>query len=165
MYCLRATKLTDDSDSTESSLNPDTINQPILDLTNPESNPESDSESESGPDSDDDEDENENEDEISIIDLQMFLSQSQPDDVTRHKHTLLELAPRKTWSEEDLEKEEHLKLGMRLLYNKINGLELLHLTKSIHIQYKQFPQAMINEMCRLREASRENKKKARKQGL
>ncbi|KAL4968763.1 uncharacterized protein BDV14DRAFT_196580 [Aspergillus stella-maris] len=97
--------------------------------------------------------------------LEMFLSECQPDDSTRHNLTLLKFEPGKVWTEEDLENDKTMELGLKLLYNKVNGMDMVHLTKSIHINHKQFPQAIIDHMGKVKAASRGNKKKARNEAL
>ncbi|KAI9376376.1 hypothetical protein BJX61DRAFT_490486 [Aspergillus egyptiacus] len=91
-----------------------------------------------------------------------YIRDVQPDDVLRHKITLLRQSPPVVWTEKDLENEDNLILGLRLLYNKMNGAEMMHLTKSIHIMYKQFPQWMINQMAKVRDPSARKKKTAKR---
>ena len=55
--------------------------------------------------------------------------------------------------------------GLKLFSDKVNGMDMVHLTKSIHISYKQFPEAMNNHMGKVRAANRGNKKKARNEAL
>jgi hypothetical protein len=69
------------------------------------------------------------------------------------------------WTEKDLATEQFLVLGLRLLYNKINGLDLLHLKRSIHIHYKQFPKKTIARVKKLKQPNEENQAKARAKGL
>ncbi|KAL4950051.1 hypothetical protein BDW69DRAFT_202403 [Aspergillus filifer] len=97
--------------------------------------------------------------------LEMFLSECQPNDAMRHNLALLKYRPGREWTEEDLENDASMELGLRLLYNKINGMNMVHLTKSVHIQYKQFSQAMHDQMDKKSAANRLNKQKARKQAM
>ncbi|RDW62917.1 uncharacterized protein DSM5745_10028 [Aspergillus mulundensis] len=105
------------------------------------------------------------EDEEDISELEMFLSECQPDDLTRHHYALLQYGPGREWEEDDLLDNEHLKLGLRLLYNKISGLDMLHLTKSIHILYKQFPKAMIDQMGKVKNPDTRRRRRARKTAM
>lgn len=79
-------------------------------------------------------------------DVANFVNENHPDDETRHKLALLQLPSNKTWSEKDLGNELFMRVGLHLLYNKIHGGSWLHLERSIHIAYLQFPQKMIDTM-------------------
>jgi hypothetical protein len=68
-----------------------------------------------------------------------FISETQPDDETRHRLALLQMPQGKTYTEEDLGDEFTMQVGLHLLYNKTNGKTELHLGKSIHIKYWTFP--------------------------
>ncbi|KAL3495251.1 hypothetical protein BJX62DRAFT_7481 [Aspergillus germanicus] len=108
---------------------------------------------------DDEDEEDEEDEEASNVDVSLL--DGNPNDITRHRQTLLEQAPGKVWTEKDLATEQFLVLGLRLLYNKINGLDLLHLKRSIHIHYKQFPKKTI---ARVKSSNSRAKKTRQKQG-
>lgn len=86
-------------------------------------------------------------------DVANFVNENHPDDETRHKLALLQLPPHKTWTEKDLENELFMRVGLHLLYNKIHGGSSLHLERSIHIAYLQFPQKVIDTMKGYTEAT------------
>ncbi|CEL03222.1 hypothetical protein ASPCAL04379 [Aspergillus calidoustus] len=114
---------------------------------------------------DEDEDEKDEEDDGDTSNVDVSLLDDKPNDITRHRQTLLKQAPGKVRTETDLAEEDSLVLGLRLLYNKINGLELLHLEKSIHIHYKQFPKKTVARVKKLKQPNEENQAKAREKGL
>ncbi|KAL4904918.1 hypothetical protein BDW74DRAFT_23703 [Aspergillus multicolor] len=93
--------------------------------------------------------------------FEMSLSECQPDDLTCHHQDILKFGPGKTWEREDLDHDEHLRLGLRLLYNKINNTRLPHLTRSIHILYKLFSQPMIDQMSKVRDPNSRKKEKSK----
>ncbi|KAL3464256.1 hypothetical protein BJX64DRAFT_286678 [Aspergillus heterothallicus] len=105
------------------------------------------------------------EDDEDISDVNVSLLDDRPNDVARHRQTLLQYAPGKVWTEKDLKSELFLILALRLLYNKISGMELLHLTRSIHIYYKQFPKKAISRANKLKKPNVDNQAKAREKGL
>jgi hypothetical protein len=105
------------------------------------------------------------EDEGGILDVDVSLLDDRLNDIARHRQTLLQYAPGKRWIEKDLRDEQSLVVRLRLLYNRINGLELLHLTKSIHIYYKQFPKKSVTRVSKLQIPSSKNQAKAREKGL
>ena len=71
--------------------------------------------------------------------LEDFVSQTQPDDETRHKIALLSFPYGKEWTLSDLDVEINLRRALHLLYNRIQGKTTLHFGKSIHIKYTTFP--------------------------
>jgi hypothetical protein len=75
---------------------------------------------------------------MKTAELEEFISEEQPDDATRHQLAMLQIPEDKVWTEDDLNEEFNLKLGLHLLYNKINGKTELHFGKSIHIRYQAF---------------------------
>ena len=76
---------------------------------------------------------------------------------------MLSLPQNKKWTEKDLEDETFLKVGLHLLYNKIQGKKTLHLGKSIHINYTSFPVKIQEKMKKERTSlSQAQKKAARK---
>ncbi|QKX54988.1 uncharacterized protein TRUGW13939_02078 [Talaromyces rugulosus] len=89
-----------------------------------------------------------------------FVNETQPDDDTRHKLALLQLPFSKQWSEKDLENELYMRIGLHLLYNKIHGGSWLHLGRSIHLAYLQFPQKVVDRMKGCTEATEKQKKAA-----
>jgi hypothetical protein len=97
--------------------------------------------------------------------LQEFVNEEQPDDATRHLLALLAIPEDKTWTEEDLEIEQFLKIGLHLLYNKIQGKEELHFGKSIHIKYDAFPKSNILAMEKRRAPNERRRKAATARGL
>ncbi|KAL3451976.1 hypothetical protein BJX65DRAFT_267271 [Aspergillus insuetus] len=122
----------------------------------------SESDASAAEDEEDEEGEEEDED-TSNVDVSLL--DGNPNDITRHRQTLLEQAAGKVWTEKDLAAEHFLVLGLRLLYDKINGLDLLHLKRSIHIHYKQFPKKTIARVKKLKQPNEENQAKARAKGL
>jgi hypothetical protein len=72
-----------------------------------------------------------------------FISETQPDDETRHRLALLQMPQAKKYTEDDLQDEFTMRVGLHLLYNKIHGKTELHLGKSIHIRYWTFPKDVI----------------------
>ena len=70
--------------------------------------------------------------------LHDFISENQPDDETRYRLALLQMPEGKIYTEEDLSDESTMKVGLHLLYNKIQGKKELHLGKSIHIMHRTF---------------------------
>ena len=51
---------------------------------------------------------------------------------------ILKMPEGKIYTEEDLSDESTMKVGLHLLYNKIQGKKELHLGKSIHIMHRTF---------------------------
>jgi hypothetical protein len=84
--------------------------------------------------------------EMKTEDLKQFMDEEQPNDDVRQRLALLSCEPGKTWSEKDLEDEGSLRLALHLLLNKIQGREVLHFTKSIHIKYWAFPADVVATM-------------------
>jgi hypothetical protein len=78
--------------------------------------------------------------------LAEFISDNQPDDETRHRLALISLPANKIWAEADLDNEFHLRVGLLLLYNRIQGKKGLSLAKSIHIRYASFPESVVRKM-------------------
>ena len=81
--------------------------------------------------------------------LRDFISENQPDDETRNRLALLQMPVSKIYAEEDLSDEITMKVGLHLLYNKIQGKKELHLGKSIHIKYWTFPSDVTVSMERI----------------
>ncbi|KAH0371932.1 hypothetical protein KCU65_g1433, partial [Aureobasidium melanogenum] len=54
-------------------------------------------------------------------DLNDFASETQPDDDTRHAIVLISLPVDHTWTDDDLSDEHHLRIGLLLLFNLIQG--------------------------------------------
>jgi hypothetical protein len=102
---------------------------------------------------------------LKTLDLEEFCDENQPDDATRHKLALLQIPAGKHWTDEDLEEELYLKLGLHLLYNKIQGKDELHFGKSIHIRYLAFPKDIVQGMEKNRQVDDRRGTVARKQGL
>jgi len=102
---------------------------------------------------------------LKTLDLEAFCDENQPDDATRHKLALLQIPAGKHWTDNDLEDEFNLKLGLHLLYNKIQGKDELHFGKSIHIRYLSFPKDVVQGMEKDRQVDDRRKSIARKQGL
>ncbi|KAL2853237.1 hypothetical protein BJY01DRAFT_232331 [Aspergillus pseudoustus] len=111
------------------------------------------------------EDESDAEDDNQLRNLDTSQFMNQPDDFTRHKNTLLKHPAGKIWSMKDLDDEKFLKLALRLLYNKMNGIELLHLDKSIHICYKQFSKKLRFRAEKSKTPTMENQEMAKEKGL
>jgi hypothetical protein len=80
---------------------------------------------------------------LKSMSLSDFNAESQPDDKTRQRMSLLSLAPDKIWTKDDLNEENNMRLGLRLLHNKIQGKSEFHLGCSIHIRYLSFPQDTV----------------------
>ena len=97
--------------------------------------------------------------------LEEFVDEDQPDDKTRHLAALLRFPKEHVWTEADLDKETYLRMGLHVLYNKIQGKEELHFGRSIHIKYDHFPKrnTVAAEKKRAVNPSRENA--ARTRGL
>jgi hypothetical protein len=91
-------------------------------------------------------------------DLADFVSREQPNDETRHMLALLSLPEDKIWVEDDLDDDKNLKLGLHLLYNKIQGTTTLHFGKSIHICYRAFP---LDVQASMKSERRVNTRQAR----
>lgn len=98
---------------------------------------------------------------LNSTDLGAFISDNQPDDVTRHRLALLQLPRHKEWSEADLSDEKYMRIALHLLYNKINGRTELHLEKSIHIKYLNFPRRLIKKITQRSQPSDESTKAAK----
>ncbi|MCJ1399371.1 hypothetical protein MMC11_002573 [Xylographa trunciseda] len=81
--------------------------------------------------------------------LEDFISETQPDDQTRHRIALLSLPASKIWSEEDLHDDHFIRVGLMLLYNLCQGRQGLSLSKSIHIHYRAFPKHIIEGQLRM----------------
>jgi hypothetical protein len=75
-----------------------------------------------------------------------FVTDQQPDDETRHRLALLSLPANKVWAESDLDIEFYLRVGLLLLYNRIQGKQGLALSKSIHIRYLTFPHDVTSRL-------------------
>lgn len=58
--------------------------------------------------------------------MEDFVSKTQPDDETRHRLALLKMPTGRTYTENDLEDEFTMKVGLHLLYNKIQGKKVLY---------------------------------------
>lgn len=71
-------------------------------------------------------------------DLQVFASETQSDDETRHKLVLLSLPVDHTWTDKDLNDEQYLRVGLLLLFNLIQGQDRLATSRSPHINYTHF---------------------------
>lgn len=99
---------------------------------------------------------------IKSEELADFVSREQPSDETRHMTALLSLPPGKVWTEDDLDDEANVKVGLHLLYNKIQGKHSLHFGKSIHIKYKAFPSDVQESMLSERKVSNRQVKAAKK---
>jgi hypothetical protein len=102
---------------------------------------------------------------LKTLDLEEFCDENQPDDATRHKLALLQIPAGKHWTDNDLKEEFNLKLGLHLLYNKIQGKDELHFGKSIHIRYLSFPKDVVQGMEKDRQVDDRRESIARKQGL
>jgi len=90
-------------------------------------------------------------DELSFLrtaELEEFINEEQPDDVTRHQLALLMIPFEKIWTLDDLKEERNMRLGLHLLWNKINAKTELHFGKSIHIRYNAFPKDIAISMER-----------------
>jgi hypothetical protein len=102
---------------------------------------------------------------MKTAELDEFVSEEQPDDVTRHRLALLQITQGKTWTEEDLQDEGNLRLGLHLLFNKINGNETLAFGKSIHIKYDNFPKDITAAMEQNRAVTAAQRKAAKAKAL
>jgi hypothetical protein len=79
-------------------------------------------------------------------DLNDFASDTQPDDDTRHNLVLLSLPVDYTWTDADLDHEHHLRVGLLLLFNLIQGQDRLATSRSPHINYSQFPERVRDKV-------------------
>lgn len=70
--------------------------------------------------------------------MAQFASDKQPDDDDRRRLVLLSLQPGKDWKDFDLDSEKHLRIGLLLLFNLIQGKTDLVTTRLIHIKYTEF---------------------------
>jgi hypothetical protein len=79
-------------------------------------------------------------------DLDVFASETQPSDDTRHNLVLLSLPVDHTWTDADLVDEHHLRIGLLLLFNLIQGQDRLATSRSPHIHYTQFPEKVRDKV-------------------
>jgi hypothetical protein len=78
---------------------------------------------------------------------------------------MLQIPEDKVWTEDDLNEEFNLKLGLHLLYNKINGKTELHFGKSIHIRYQAFPKDVMAMMEESRKVAASKVKTAKAKAI
>lgn len=97
--------------------------------------------------------------------LSEFIAEDQPDDETRQRKSLLSLEPGIVWTEKDLDLEAGLRLGLHLLYNKIQGKKDLQFGYSIHIHYMAFPKDVVALMEKNRKANDAQVRGAKKRAL
>lgn len=76
------------------------------------------------------------------LDLEAFVNEEQPDDAERHRLALLSIPVDKVWSDADLNEEKYLKLGLHLLYNKIQGKKELHFGSLSTYAIRPFPKTL-----------------------
>lgn len=79
-------------------------------------------------------------------DLNDFASDTQPSDDVRHNLVLLSLPVDHTWTDADLGDENHLRIGLLLLFNLIQGQDRLATSRSPHIHYSQFPERIRDQV-------------------
>jgi hypothetical protein len=99
------------------------------------------------------------------LELQDFCDEKQPDDAERHKLALLQIPKGKMWQDSDLENENNLRIGLHVLYNRIQGKEELHFGKSIHIRYLAFTKDCIEKMEKRRAVHPARERAAKERGL
>jgi hypothetical protein len=104
------------------------------------------------------------EDILETMDEEMFFKSEETAELVSQKQLidetdpLLYLPAGKIWTNNDLDDEEYLKIGLQLLYNKIQGKKTLDFGISIYINYKEFPLDVMETMKANREISHRQKR-------
>jgi hypothetical protein len=94
--------------------------------------------------------------------LAEWVSENQVNDEDRRKLVLLSLPTGKTWSARDLENEHHLRVGLLLLFNLIQGKDDLTMSRSIHINYSQLTKKARDHILKRMELSKSMEKRQEK---
>lgn len=95
---------------------------------------------------------------------QNLIDDEQPDDETREKYSLLSMEAGKIWTEEDLDTQHGLELGLLLLYNLSRGSKTFHLTRSIHVKYTDLPKDAGRKFLEVTKAEKAQIKKTVRRG-
>ncbi|KOS38009.1 hypothetical protein ACN38_g11183 [Penicillium nordicum] len=78
-----------------------------------------------------------------------FAERTQPSDQVRHQMALLSLPYDKEWQMEDLDNPKVFMIALRLVYNRIRGVKVLHLGTSIHIKYDELSTSQLGRLGEL----------------
>lgn len=95
-------------------------------------------------------------------DLAEWVSENQPNDDERKSLVLLSLPVDKVWAPSDLENEHHLRIGLLLLFNLIQGKNDLSISRSIHIQYTQLTKTARDYIMKRLETNKAMEKRQNK---
>jgi hypothetical protein len=79
-----------------------------------------------------------------------FAERTQPSDQVRYQMALLNLPYDKEWQMEDLDNPKIFMIALRLVYNRIRGVKVLHLGTNINIKYDKVSTVQLGAWRNLR---------------